>query len=95
MYARVVIATAPPHKLDEIIALWHAEVLPSVQQQPGYKGVRFLVDRQTGKIITMGLWESAAAFRATVDWNKGQVDKFVALFSEPPQVGGYTVVADM
>ncbi len=35
-------------------------VLPSVQQQKGFKSVRLLVDRKNGKIATLGLWETEA-----------------------------------
>ena len=95
MYARLVIGAVPPSKLDEAIQLWQAEVLPSVRQQKGFKGVRLLVDRQSGKIASMGLWETEADFQATVDWNQGQVAKFSSLFTTPPEVGGYEVVIEV
>jgi len=67
-------------------------VLPSVQQQKGFKGVRLLVDRKNGKVASLGLWEAEADFQATIEWNQGQVGKFAGLFTMPPEVGGYEVV---
>lgn len=95
MYARLVTGSIPSDKLDHAVQLWRDEVLPSVQQQKGFKGVRLLVDRMNGKIASLGLWETEADFQATIAWNQGQVAKFVGLFSVPPEVGGYEVVVEL
>ena len=95
MYARLVTGTIPPDKLDQAIQLWRDTVLPSVQQQKGFKGVRLLVDRTNGKIASLGLWETEADFQATVAWNQGQVAKFADLFTLPPVVSGYEVVVEV
>ena len=87
--------SSPPGKLEEAVQLWRKEVLPSVQQQKGFRAVRLLVDRQNGKIASLGFWESEAAFQATLSWNEGQVAKFASLFSASPEVGGYEVVVDV
>jgi hypothetical protein len=95
MYARMVSGSVPIEKIDMAIRLWQESVLPSARKQRGFKGVRFLVDRAAGIIVTMGLWESEADFKATVDWNQGQIDKFAGMFFTPPEVGGYEVVVDV
>ena len=94
-YTRMVTATVSPDRVDEAIQLWRDTVLPSVQEQRGFKGVRLLVDRQHGTIISIGLWESEDAFRATVAWNQGQIARFADFFDTPPVVGGYEVVVDV
>lgn len=94
MYARMVIGTVAPDRLDEAIRLWQTEVLPSARQQPGFRGVRLLVDRAAGRIVSQALWESEAHFQATVEWNAGRVARFAHLFTAPPDVGGYEVIAD-
>jgi heme-degrading monooxygenase HmoA len=90
----VVSGTLAPDKLDAAVQLWKESVAPSVQQQKGFKGVHLLVDRERGKITTMGLWETEADFNATVDWNQQQIAKFANLFSAPPTVEGYEVAAE-
>lgn len=95
MYARLVIGSIPPDKLDEAIQLWQNEVLLSVQQQKGFKNVRLLVDRERGKIASLGLWETEADFQATVKWNESQVAKFMGMFAAPPDVGGYEIVVEV
>lgn len=94
MYARLVTGLIPTDKLDAAVQLWQDAVLPSVQQQPGFKSVRLLVDRSNGKIASLGLWETEADFQATVAWNDGQVAQFAGFFSAPPEVGGYEVVVE-
>ncbi len=95
MYARLVTGSIPPEKLDAAIQLWREVVLPSVQERAGFKGVRLLADRETGRIASMGLWESRADYEATIGWNEEQIEKFAAFFSTPPAVAGYDVVADV
>jgi heme-degrading monooxygenase HmoA len=84
-----------PEKLDEAVRLWQGSALPSVRQKKGFKSVRLLVDRASGKIASLGLWETEADFQATVGWNQGQVAKFGEFFSAPPEVGGYEVVVEV
>ena len=95
MYARLVTGLIPLDRLEEAIQLWQDEVLPSVQLQPGFRGVRFMVDRASGKVASLGLWAAEADFRATVTWNQGQVDKFAGLFAASPDLGGYEVIVDV
>jgi heme-degrading monooxygenase HmoA len=61
----MVVGTIKPGKLQDAIKLRRAEVLPSARKQMGFKGVRFLADRGANKVVTMGLWESEAAFYPT------------------------------
>jgi heme-degrading monooxygenase HmoA len=95
MYARLVTGSIPSDRLEEAVQLWRDQVLPSVRQQKGFRGVRLLVDRKNGKIASLGLWETEADFQATVEWNQGQIAKFVSLFLTPPDVGGYEVVVEV
>jgi heme-degrading monooxygenase HmoA len=99
MYARLVIGSMAPDKLDEFIQFWRESVLPSVRQQKGFKGVRMLVDRKNGKIATSGLWDTEADLLDSVAWNQAQVDKIVgkfgAFFTAPPEVGLYEVVIEV
>jgi hypothetical protein len=39
--------------------------LPRVQQLDGFEGVYYLVDRESGKALTIILWESEEAMRAS------------------------------
>jgi heme-degrading monooxygenase HmoA len=95
MYARLVVGFIQPGRLDEAVQLWQDSVLPSVQQQAGFKGVRLMVDRKNNRIVSLGLWETEAHFQATIAWNEAQVARFAELFAAPPAVGGYEVVVSV
>jgi heme-degrading monooxygenase HmoA len=95
MYARLVTGSIAPDKLDEAIRLWRDAVAPSVKQQKGFKSARLLVERKTGKVASMGLWETEADVRGTVEWNQKQLAKFTGLFTAPPLVEHYEVAVEV
>jgi heme-degrading monooxygenase HmoA len=57
MFARVITAQAGPQGLDGLIDLAR-EQLPGASQQPGFKGAYLLTNAETGKAITISLWET-------------------------------------
>jgi heme-degrading monooxygenase HmoA len=60
MHARLLTAQVAPAKIDEFIQLWQSAMLPTSQEEKGWKGARLLVDRQNGKAIVVSLWETEA-----------------------------------
>lgn len=60
MYARLFTIQVLPDRMDEFIQRWHDAMLPLAQQQPGWRSARLLVDRQAGKAVVVGIWESEA-----------------------------------
>ena len=47
-----------------MIAKYRDVVVPSIGQQSGSQGLLLLVDRNTGKSISIGLWDSEADAKA-------------------------------
>jgi heme-degrading monooxygenase HmoA len=72
----MVSAKVRPGDIDAVVTAWKTTVAPSVPKQAGFRGARLLVNRATGAIRSLGLWESEAAFEATVAWNQEQLAKF-------------------
>lgn len=62
MFARVSTYDGSPDKVEEGIQTVH-EIF--IQQEPGFKGAYFLVDRKSGRAMTITLWESEEAVRDT------------------------------
>jgi heme-degrading monooxygenase HmoA len=93
MYARTVTAHFPPDKVDEATHLWQESVAPSLSQQKGFKKGYLLVERSTGKVVT--LWETEADLQATDPWAQEQIDKFAGLFSAPASVEHYEVAVEV
>jgi len=54
-----------------------------------------MVERKTGKVASMGLWETEADVQGTVEWNQGQLAKFAGFFTAPPLVELYEVAAEV
>ncbi len=93
MNARVVTVQSKPDKVEEAVSLWRDEVLPIAKQQQGFKGVLLLLDRGTGKTISISLWESEADMKAgeSSGYFQAQLAKFVPLFAGQPAREHYEV----
>ena len=65
MFARVATYQGPPELIDEGIRIGKKQVLPQARQLDGFRGVYFLVDRHSGKHLTITLWESEEAMRTS------------------------------
>ncbi len=65
MFARVSTLRGPADKIDEGIRHVRENVLPRAEQLDGYKGAYLLVDRDSGTSVSVTLWESEEAMRAS------------------------------
>jgi heme-degrading monooxygenase HmoA len=85
VYTRVVTAHAQLDKLDQGIEITRS-MEAAWQQQKGFQGANLLVDRNTGKILTISTWATRADLEATETsgWYQEQVAKFAKTWVEPP-----------
>jgi|SRR5215211_1446374 len=65
MFARATFGEAPPERLDEMTHEVIEHVLPALRMQDGFKGGMILVERGSGKVLGVTLWESEQAMDAT------------------------------
>jgi heme-degrading monooxygenase HmoA len=93
MYARVTFATAQPGKIAEITRVMRDSVLPAMKKQKGFKGLYHLGDRNTGKGITIGLWNTEADMMAgeSSGFYREQVAKIAPLLAGSPTMERYEV----
>src|SRR5437588_12693698 len=95
MHARVVFTQAQTGtgRTDEAIRLYRDAVVPAAKQQRGFKGMLQLVDRATGKGISISLWETEADLKASEASGhyQQQIAKFAPFFSAPPVAEVYEV----
>jgi heme-degrading monooxygenase HmoA len=56
MFARVITAQAGAEGFDSVIRAAR-EQPPGARQQPGFKGFYLLTDAETGKVVTISLWD--------------------------------------
>ena len=85
MYARVSTYQGPPDQIDEGVCCAQENIVPRVGEVDGFEGVYFLVDRQSGKALSITLWESEEAMRASEE-------EANRLRSESAEAGGQDVM---
>ncbi len=63
MYSRVITCDIQPAHIHEFRTIVNEELLPRIEQQPGFLENIESVDPATGKYCCMTLWENEAAIR--------------------------------
>jgi heme-degrading monooxygenase HmoA len=58
MFARVAMIQGKPEKLDEVTKYFREQVLPAAKKIKGFKEGYMLVNRQTGQVTGMTIWET-------------------------------------
>jgi len=93
MFARPTIVQVRPDTIDETTKIFDEGVVPGAKSQKGYKGIYLLIDRKTGKGISVSLWDSEADSTANEQsgYYKEQVDRFKNFMTAPPVQEGYEV----
>lgn len=65
MFARMSTLRGSADEIDEGIRHFRENVLPRARQLDGYEGAYLLVDRQSGESVSVTLWDSEEAMRAS------------------------------
>jgi heme-degrading monooxygenase HmoA len=65
MFARVRTTSGVPEKVDDGIRHFQENVVASYKGVAGFKGAYMLVNRRTGKIVGITLWDTEANMQAT------------------------------
>jgi uncharacterized protein len=86
-FARVITAQAEAKGLDDFIRRAQQQ-LPGARQQSGFKGFYLLTDAETGKIMTISLWDTREQMPSGI---KDQAAP--AAWLTPPQLETYEVTA--
>ncbi|HEV8686739.1 MAG TPA: antibiotic biosynthesis monooxygenase [Gaiellaceae bacterium] len=85
---------APPERLEEGLDRVVNIVIPMLREVPGFDGVLSLVDRTSGRSLTITLWDSEEALRTSeerADQLRSQAAEELGAM-QPPQVDRYEVV---
>ena len=67
MHARITRLQAPTGNLEDGIAVVNDEVIPAVKGLEGFAGAYFLGDRETGRLMSVVLWDSEEHMRQSED----------------------------
>jgi quinol monooxygenase YgiN len=79
MYAAITTIQTDPNRVDEAQAIYRDTVVP-MAKQVGAKGLMLMIDRNTGKTVSIGLWETEADARNYE--TSGQFQQAVAAFGD-------------
>ncbi|MFO0997850.1 MAG: hypothetical protein U1F33_14315 [Alphaproteobacteria bacterium] len=94
MFARVMSTDVKKETIDEAAAEWHTHIAPF--KKTGLKKAYMLVDRATGRYLSITLWESEEAQKKNVS-SAGQTQGREAMtkkyFTAPPTPSTFEVVS--
>jgi heme-degrading monooxygenase HmoA len=95
MFARLVSAQAVDGKLDEAVRIWKEEDMPLMDSVKGYLGAYLLADRESGKAVSMTLWEREEDSVADVgsQLHQKQLGMYEGLLVGEPIHKGYEILA--
>jgi heme-degrading monooxygenase HmoA len=96
MYARVVSLSIQPEMMDEAIRIFREDINPVAKEQKGLTGGSLLTDKETGKAISISLWETEADMVAGEEneYLQEQVAKVAYLLTAHPITAHYEVSVD-
>ena len=91
MRARYTAVNVKPGMLDEFIKVYTESTVPVAMKQEGFKGALLLTDRNTGKALSMLLWETEADMRAGEVSSEERRRRVGETLIEPPVAERYEV----
>jgi hypothetical protein len=87
VFARATFGEAPPERLDQATQEIVEHVLPALRIQDGFNGGMILVERESGKVLGVTLWEGEQAMDTTEE-----AAHWLRVFSAEAAGGMVTVV---
>lgn len=93
MFARHVTTEIKKEKIEEALNIYKESVIPVGKAQEGYRGIYLLVNKETGKIISISFWdnENYAIANENSGYFQEQVKKFNGILISPPIREGFDV----
>jgi heme-degrading monooxygenase HmoA len=58
MFSRVNTIEGKPERVDEVARYFRDQVIPAFKKMQGFKNAYFLVDRKTGRVVAITMWET-------------------------------------
>jgi heme-degrading monooxygenase HmoA len=97
MHARVTTLHSNVRKLDDGVRLFQDQVIPAARQQRGFKGARLLLERTSGTVQAITLWDSAEtaqAAAAALDQQRAQAAQTLGATNPTTEVFEIAVLVD-
>jgi heme-degrading monooxygenase HmoA len=65
MFARVAVIEAKPERVEDGILDYRDQVIPAARKMAGFKATYLLVDRRSGKNLSITLWDTEKDLQAS------------------------------
>jgi hypothetical protein len=93
VFARVTYVQAPEGAVERGLTLWRQNVLPVTMARDGFAGVISMVDRETGKALSITLWDLADDLFASTEaeYHREAVSKYGEFFASAHDPENYEV----
>jgi heme-degrading monooxygenase HmoA len=93
MFARAVNVKFQSGKVDEASCIVQEVIVPVLKEQAGFRGQLLLVQRDTGKAVSLNIWETEADLTAfeTSPLYRELMGKLAGVLAGPPAVERYEV----
>ncbi len=95
MHARVVYMEYSPYRCDEAVDIVQKRVISAAREQKGFKGFWMLLDRSSGKSLTISLWEEERDLNMSGEnsaYFQEGISHLIPLLSAEPNVEDFELV---
>jgi len=79
--------------IDDALTVYMNSIVPAARSQKGFLELNLLLDRNTGKAISMAIWESEKDAKANEEshYYQEQLVKLLSFYAYPPIKEGFEV----
>ncbi len=95
MIARVLRVEMTADQIDGVVSRYRQTVRPIHAQAAGLRKHYILADRQNGRIMVMGVWDSQQALESVAPLLEPARERLWAEFNQMPAVESYEVVDEL
>jgi len=95
MIVRMASVHVAPERIDEIVGRYREIVRPVHERSEGLLNHYFLVDRQSGQMRIIRLWESPEALEAALPTLEAARERLWEQFGEDPTLEAYEVADEL
>ncbi len=96
MEARVVTVQVDIYRIDKAIKIYEESVAPAVKLREGGLGAILLVDRKSGKAISITMWENEDREREAREsgFMQEQIARFESMLIATPEIDSFEVIVN-
>jgi quinol monooxygenase YgiN len=91
MIVRIANVQVAPERIDEVVSRYREAVRNIHQQSEGLRNHYVLVDRQSGRMRLIGIWDSQEALEAALPTLEPARERLWSQFEETPTLEAYEV----